>query len=202
MKRISPFHLLFKRKDRDRVNEKQGFFIQLLPYISNPEIIKNNQNIFKKIWMLMLFISNFVLDLFNYYCANMKKGVFALIVAALVLISTGLWLFSTPGNLKPFDFLSFGIIIIIVGFALFVGYKRLSSAKRGEPAEDEMSKKILIKTASLSYYISLYLWVGILFVKDRVDLDTEELLGAGILGMAIIYPFCWLVFNIRGVRND
>lgn len=150
----------------------------------------------------MLFISNFVLDLFNYYCANMKKGVFALIVAALVLISTGLWLFSTPGNLKPFDFLSFGIIIIIVGFALFVGYKRLSSAKRGEPAEDEMSKKILIKTASLSYYISLYLWVGILFVKDRVDLDTEELLGAGILGMAIIYAFCWLVFNIRGVRND
>ena len=132
----------------------------------------------------------------------MKKGIVVLIVAVLVLITTGLWLFSTSGNLKTFDMVSLGIIILVVAFAFFVGYKRLASTKRGEPAEDELSKKVLLKTAAWSYYISLYMWVAMLFIKDRVNLDTEELIGAGILGMAIAFAICWLVFNFRGVRNE
>ncbi|NMC37183.1 MAG: hypothetical protein GYA41_02535 [Bacteroidales bacterium] len=132
----------------------------------------------------------------------MKKGIIVLIIAALVLATTGLWLFSSSGDLKPYDFLAFAIILLVVGFAIFVGYKRLSSAKRGEPAEDEMSKKILQRTAAISYYISLYLWVAILFIKDRVSLDTEELIGGGILGMALTYAICWVVLNFRGVKNE
>lgn len=132
----------------------------------------------------------------------MKKGMVVFIVALLVLITTGLWLFSASGNLKSFDMVTFGIIIVVVAFALFVGYKRLLSAKRGEPAEDELSKKVLLKTAAWSYYISLYLWVAILFIKDRVNLDSEELIGTGILGMAISFAACWMVFNFRGVRNE
>jgi len=132
----------------------------------------------------------------------MKKGMVVLIVAVLVLITTGLWYFSASGDLKTFDLVSFGVIILVVAFALFVGYKRLVSAKRGEPAEDELSKKVLLKTAAWSYYISLYLWVAMLYIKDRVSLDTEEILGAGILGMAVSFAVCWLVFNFRGVRNE
>jgi peptidoglycan/LPS O-acetylase OafA/YrhL len=89
-----------------------------------------------------------------------------------------------------------------VAFALFIGFKRLTSAKRGEPAEDELSKKVILKTAAWSYYISLYLWVGILFIKDRVNLDSEELIGAGILGMALSWVICWMIFHFRGVRNE
>jgi hypothetical protein len=89
-----------------------------------------------------------------------------------------------------------------VAFALFVGYKRLTSAKRGEPTEDEMSKLILQKTASLSYYISLYLWVFLLFVKDRISFDTEELIGTGILGMAITFAVVWMFLYFRGLRNE
>jgi len=132
----------------------------------------------------------------------MKKGMVVLLVAVLVLITTGLWFFSSSGSLKSFDMVSFGVIILVVAFAVFVGYKRLISAKRGEPAEDELSKKVLLKTAAWSYYISLYLWVALLYIKDRVSLDTEEILGAGILGMAVSFAVCWLVFNFRGVRNE
>lgn len=132
----------------------------------------------------------------------MKKGIIVFSVAVVVLITTGLWLYSASGNLKPYDFLSFGVIILVVAFAFFVGYKRLASARRGEPAEDELSKKILLKTAAWSYYISLYLWVAMLFIKDHVTLDTEEIIGAGILGMALSFAVCWLVFNFRGIRNE
>ena len=132
----------------------------------------------------------------------MKRAIIVFIVAALVIVTTGLWFFSTKGNLKFFGLFSIGVIIIVVGFALFVGYKRLTSAKRGEPAEDELSKKVLLRTAATSYYISLYLWVAMLYIKDRVSLDTEELLGAGILGMALSFAVCWLIFHFRGVRNE
>jgi peptidoglycan/LPS O-acetylase OafA/YrhL len=100
------------------------------------------------------------------------------------------------------DLVHFGVILLIVGFALFVGYKRLSNARRGEPAEDELSKRILQKTAAISYYISLYIWVFLIFLKDRVKLDTEELLGTGILAMAVTFGVSWLIINFKGFRND
>jgi len=132
----------------------------------------------------------------------MKRAIIVFIVAALVLTTTLMWILSSGTTLKGFDILSFGVIILVVLFALFVGYKRLTSERRGEPSEDEMSKKVLLKTAAWSYYISLYLWVAMLFIKDRVKLDTEELLGAGILGMALSFAICWIVFNFRGFRNE
>jgi peptidoglycan/LPS O-acetylase OafA/YrhL len=132
----------------------------------------------------------------------MKKAIIVFIIAAMVLVTTGLWIYSTKESLKFFDLLSFGVIILVVGFALFVGYKRLTSAKRGEPSEDELSKKVLLRTAATSYYISLYLWVAMLFIKDRVNLDTDELLGAGILGMALSFAICWLIFHFKGIRNE
>ncbi len=150
----------------------------------------------------MLYISNFVLELHNLILIRMKKGMIIFAVAALVLLTTGLWLTSARGTLKTFDLLNILVIVLVVAFALFIGYKRLSAAKRGEPPEDEMSRKVLLKTAAFSYYISLYLWVAILFIKDRINLDTEEILGAGILGMAITWAVCWLIFNYRGVRDE
>jgi peptidoglycan/LPS O-acetylase OafA/YrhL len=132
----------------------------------------------------------------------MKRAIILFVVVALVLASTVLWIFSSNGNFSQFDVLTFGIITIVVAFALFVGYQRLTSARRGEPVEDELSKKVLQKTAALSYYISLYLWVAMIYIKDRVTLDTEELLGAGILGMALVFALSWLFFHFRGIRNE
>jgi peptidoglycan/LPS O-acetylase OafA/YrhL len=132
----------------------------------------------------------------------MKKAVIVFIVAALVLFTTAMWIFFSSGNLKSFDLISFGIILIVVAFSIFIGFKRLTSVKRGEPAEDELSKKVILKTAAWSYYISLYLWVAMLFIKDRVNLETDELIGAGILGMALSWVVCWLIFHFRGIRNE
>jgi peptidoglycan/LPS O-acetylase OafA/YrhL len=132
----------------------------------------------------------------------MKRAVVLFFIIAVVLISTVLWLMKVDTAFKPFDLLTVGVILIVVGFALFVLYRRVASAKQGEPAEDELSKKVLQKTAALSYYISLYLWVAMLFIKDRVSLDTEELIGAGILGMALSFAICWVILNFRGIRNE
>ncbi|MDT8400396.1 MAG: hypothetical protein RQ743_01770 [Bacteroidales bacterium] len=132
----------------------------------------------------------------------MKRSIIVFIVAALVLLSTGLWFFTSYTDFNAMDVLHYAIIIILVAFAFFVGIQRLRNARRGEPTEDELSKRVLQKTAALSYYISLYIWVFIIFIKDRIEFDTEQLLGTGILAMAITFALIWLVLNFRGIKND
>src|SRR5512139_2732736 len=131
----------------------------------------------------------------------MKKSVIVFIVAALVLITTFIWILSVSGPKKPMEYVSLGVIIVVVAFALLLGYKRISSAKKGEPAEDEMSRKVMQKASSLSFYISIYLWLAIGYFSDRFNCETHTVTGAGILGMAVIFAICWVVIYFRGIRN-
>lgn len=131
----------------------------------------------------------------------MKRSIIVFIIAGLVLLTSGLWFFTSYSDLNKTDVLHYAIIILLVVFALFVGIQRLRNAKRGEPVEDELSKKILLKTAALSYYISLYIWVFLIFIKDRIEFDTEQLLGTGILAMAVTFAISWLFMNFRGLKN-
>lgn len=131
----------------------------------------------------------------------MKRSLLVFLVAGLVLLTTMLWMLNSSGIADVTDTIQFGIIGLLVAFAVFVGIRRLKSERRGEPAEDELSKSLMQKTAAWSYYISLYLWLAILFIKDRVVMDTEQLIGTGILGMAVCFALCWLVFNLRGFRH-
>lgn len=148
----------------------------------------------------MLFKSNFVLEIINN--SIMKRALIALVVSLIVLASTALWFFKTEKSVTPPELLTFGIIIVLVGFGLYFAYMRFTGARRNEPPEDELSKRILQKTAAWSYYISLYMWVFMIWLKDRVTLDTEQVLGAGILSMAVIFCLCWIVIRFRGIRNE
>jgi peptidoglycan/LPS O-acetylase OafA/YrhL len=132
----------------------------------------------------------------------MKKSIITLVVAALVLITAFLWIFSGSGKVDPMEYVNLAVISMVVIFALFIGYKRYRSIRRGEPAEDELSKKVMQKTSSLSYYISLYLWLAIMYFSDRLDYETHTIIGAGILGMAVTFAICWLVINFTGVKNE
>ena len=146
----------------------------------------------------MCIISNFVLDINNNI---MKKSSYVLLVAVLVVVSVILWIAKT-GRLAGIDVLQVGVIATLVIFSLVFGYRRLTSEKRGEPAEDELSKKVMVKSSSLAYFISLYMWVFMIWLKDRVAMDTEQLLGTGILAMAVIWALCWLVVYFRGIRDE
>lgn len=132
----------------------------------------------------------------------MKRSLLVFVVAALVALSTVFWLMQSSGSLNSTDALQFATIGLLVMFALYMGFRRLGSEKRGEPAEDELSKHVLQKAAAWAYFISLYLWVALLVIKDRVSMDTEQLLGTGILGMGVAFAGCWLIVNFRGLRNE
>ncbi|MFO7575066.1 MAG: DUF2178 domain-containing protein [Bacteroidales bacterium] len=132
----------------------------------------------------------------------MKKSIVALLVSILVLVAVFIWLRMSPKWMSSHEYTQIGVILLLVGFGLFFTWRRVSSARRGEPAEDEMSKRVMQRASSLSYYISLYLWLFIIYINDRVNMDTDVLIGSGILGMAVIFALSWIVIYIRGVKNE
>lgn len=130
----------------------------------------------------------------------MKNVIALFVLLALLAITLVLWF--SKDSMTGFDLGSLGIILVIVAFAVFILGRRIKSWKSGEPQEDELSKMVMLRTSSLSYYISLYFWVFLLWLKDRVAFDQEQLIGTGILGMAVIFALSWLFFHFRGVPND
>jgi cation transport ATPase len=132
----------------------------------------------------------------------MKKAVVIFILAGLLLLSSLLWFIYSGSGLKINNILHFSVVILLVAFALFIGYKQAISAKRGEPGEDELSKKLLRRASSLSYYISIYLWLFIMYFSDKLHYETHVYFAAGILGMAVIFAGSWVYFSIRGIRNE
>ena len=131
----------------------------------------------------------------------MKKSYLVLIISALVLTTTILWLLNAKITPSFQEIAQYGVILVLVVFGFYVGFSRLRSERRGEPAEDELSKKILQKASSMSYYISLYLWLAVMYYSDKTKLETHTLIAAGILGMAIIFCACWIIYKIRGMKD-
>lgn len=131
----------------------------------------------------------------------MKRVIIAFAVSILVLGSVGLWISASGPDISTIEMVQFGVILLLVAFGIYIGFSRLNSVHRGEPTEDELSKKVLQKASSISFYISLYLWVGMILVNDRLNIDTEVLLGTGILAMAVCWVVLVIIFRIRGLRD-
>ena len=133
---------------------------------------------------------------------NIRKATFIAVLAVSVVVTMIFWFVRSGATL---DFGGSSIIIIqfvVLAFAIVVVFRRLKSAKQNLPAEDEMSKGILRKGAATSYYVSLYMWLAFMFFEDRIDLERSTLIGAGILGMAVIYALSWVYHNYIRRSHD
>ncbi len=132
----------------------------------------------------------------------MKKTVVLFVICALIVAALVLWAVQgrLAGNLG--EILQAGVVLVLVGFALWLGLKRLQSARRRERAEDELSRSIMTRASSLAYYVSIYLWLFVMYVSDKARLETHTLVGAGILGMAVVFLLCWLGVRIFGIKNE
>jgi len=131
----------------------------------------------------------------------MKKSYLALIISALVLGTTILWFMNTGRSMSIPEIVQYGVILVLVGFGAYVGFIRLKSERRHEPVEDELSKKILQKASSVAYYISIYMWLVFGYISDKVSMESHTLIGAGILGMAILLCVCWIFYKIVGMKD-
>jgi len=131
----------------------------------------------------------------------MKRTVLMFVISALVLATLGLWALKghLAGNIL--EIVQAGIVLLVVGFAVFLGLSRLRSHRLGEPGEDELSKTVMTKASSLAYYVSIYLWLFVMYISDKTTLEAHTLVGAGIAGMAVVFVLCWLGVKLFGMKN-
>ena len=132
----------------------------------------------------------------------MKKAIVSFVISALVLAGVALWALKghIAGNTQ--EIVMAGIVLVLVGFAVYLGVSRLKSHLRREPAEDELSKRVMRRASSLAYYVSIYLWLFVMYISDKTSLEAHSLVGAGILGMAVIFLLCWLGVKLFGMKNE
>jgi len=132
----------------------------------------------------------------------MNRTVVGFVVSALVLISLAVWALKghITGNTQ--EILMAAIVLVLVGFAVYIGVSRVRSRLRREPAEDELSRKVMTRASSFAYYISIYMWLFIMYISDRTSLEAHSLVGGGILGMAIIFLLCWVGVKAFGMKSE
>ena len=131
----------------------------------------------------------------------MKKLFVGLVFAIIVIF--GIWILVLTDTIDKHDLLqSSFVLVIVVGFGLLVIFRRFISIRKGEPTEDEFSKQIMQKSSSLSFYVSLYLWLIISYFNNKLMLEAEQIIGYGIIGIAIIFVGIWSFLKIKGLRND
>src|SRR5512136_2635659 len=120
----------------------------------------------------------------------MNRTIVGFVISALVLVSTAIWVLKGRNAANTREILMAAVVLVLVGLALYLGISRLRSHQRHEPAEDELSKRIMMRASSLAYFISIYLWLFVMYISNKTTLETHSLVGAGILGMAVVFMLC------------
>ena len=85
----------------------------------------------------------------------MTKSVIVFVIPVIVLLTVFVWLLNERLTWNLQELIMIAGIVVVVGFAIFIGISHLHSAARSETPEDELSKKIMTKTSSISLYISI-----------------------------------------------
>jgi peptidoglycan/LPS O-acetylase OafA/YrhL len=138
----------------------------------------------------------------------MKKAILTAVLAFLVTGTIALWIIqaerSSGASLKlnGSTILMMAVAVVILVYGALVILKGFRDAKNKLPARDELSRKILRRGAATSYYVSIYLWLALMYFEERIELERSSLIGAGILGMAIIFALSWLYHRFISKAHD
>jgi len=152
----------------------------------------------------MLYISNLLLEYYNIIGGFMKKIVLPVFLITFIVILTAIEIFQTgvnDNNNSTSEYIFVGVISLLFLIGIVFSIKKYKSAKQGLPEEDEMSTKIVNKSASISYFLSLFLWLAIIFINNANINNADLMIGYGIIGMAVIFILSFTYFHFRGVNN-
>ena len=143
---------------------------------------------------IMLFISNFMLDLFNLYLLSMKKSTTALLllIGLTLFFTLGVILYSQMEEIQPKMLIIYLLIGVIALISIVIAIKKMKEEKEGQPLEDEFTTKIKFKAGYYAYLASMYMWLFI-FLFRSIFPDVETLIGGGILLSGAIGFVCKII---------
>jgi peptidoglycan/LPS O-acetylase OafA/YrhL len=130
------------------------------------------------------------------------RTILVVVISVLVVATFILWITKSEMSFDFSSILMVVIAVVILVYAVLFIRKRWSDAREQLPAEDELSKIIRLKSGYTSFQISLFLWLVIGSIEDRVKMEGHTIIGAGILGMAVIWALCWIYYRYIRRSHD
>lgn len=124
-----------------------------------------------------------------------------LLLAGAVTFSMGLWFYAQREPLSITEYVVAALVLLVVVFSVIVGRKRIRDEKQGLPVEDELSKDIKRRAAASAFMWSFYLWTLITVFTIDTDMRPELPLGAGLLGMGVLFVVFWMYYSNTGTRD-
>ena len=128
----------------------------------------------------------------------MKATTFlVLYISFLILAFAGIGLYQN-NSLPPFmEYLHICLMVCFIGIGLGQGYLIIRSKKLKQPADDELSLKLLHRAAMISYLVSLNVWAILIYIGSKTKVDPFILFGTGILSLAVVFALSWLFLKSR-----
>ena len=127
-------------------------------------------------------------------------------VAALILGLMSFWIFKTTKPLNEFAYSIIGVMLLIVGFVIYLGFQALMDAKSGLNPVDELTKTLTQKAAATAFKVSIYMWLFGLFALDMFSIDSVNeakfVIAIGMIGMTLIFLFTRLYFSRVGIDEN
>ena len=115
----------------------------------------------------------------------------------LILALAGIGLYQNNSLPRFMEYLHICFMIFIVAIGLYQGYMMLRARKLEQPADDELSLKVLHRAAMISYLVSLNVWAILIYVGSKTEVDPFILFGTGILSMTVVFAVSWVIMKAQ-----
>jgi peptidoglycan/LPS O-acetylase OafA/YrhL len=130
---------------------------------------------------------------------NTKKAYRVLLVVVSLIALALIGLFISKNQFPGMEIVGIAVVVVILA-VIFIGknLKNVKDTKKGLTIEDERSRKVSLLAGAKSFQISIWYLLVLMWVSsvlNIIPLNTEQALGFGIVGMAVIYGLTWIWAN-------
>ncbi|MBU0466726.1 MAG: hypothetical protein KJ718_03275 [Nanoarchaeota archaeon] len=139
----------------------------------------------------------------NKTARNDKLRLIVIFIVSVLVIATGTLFAVTTFSKGDIGGGILGVIIsiTILTFAIFVYRRGNRDLKEGYPLRNERSQKVMQKSMSMAFLVSLYLLLAIGFLSEDIIhfRDVSQATSAAVGGMAILFAIFWVYYNRKEI---
>ncbi len=136
----------------------------------------------------------------------MKSLFFPLFVITVVLAVTGIEIFqadsATNTNASVAEIVYVIMLFFIISLSVYMSIKRSSDIKAGLPADDELSRNIIHRAGSFTFFVSLLIWLVLLIIEVHGNIESKYLYSFGLIITSFVFMISWAILQSGGRVNE
>ena len=137
------------------------------------------------------------------------KGIYLpLLAITAVLAVTGIQIFQVDtvdsAGSNTAEIIYVIMLAVLIGLGILFAFRRSNDLKKGLPAEDELSKRNLNRAGSVTFFISLLIWLVLLYIEvhELLNLESRFLFSYGLIAVCFVFLLSWTIINYGGAGHE